>query len=563
VFSLPVTGGAITTLASFNGNNGASSDGTLVVSDNTLYGTTAGGAGKGATVFSLSATGGAVDTLATFGQYAEGPVAGVTLFGNKLYGTTAGGGAGGHGIVFSVATITTVATTKAPTVAPPSASGQLLVYDRVNQTWSTSLSLLSPSSDTIVMTAGWNAGPNDWPLTMAREASDAAPTENIVTWDWHEDASLQYAGMLPQAQGTGLALNLRTALPGYTGDFHFIGHSLGSLVDRQAIDDLAQAGVGGQRIDDTILDAPEQTEGLGSIVLGLASSNSNPIPGAGHYAHIDNYITAFGELHAEAENVFLQQGIQPDLIATHTYANTWYSDTVNTPGVSTVGFGTVPAANTYYLQTGDPAQSRLVVIPSTKSQLQGLLAVRDGYELELLTPNLITGAIELAGNAAATAVQKLVTDNGSTYVTTPSITLTGRSSYAWVPVSVPANATEFSFDSVLKGVPAGDSLMVGIGDQVLYMMDGQYAAADGATTNSGGLDLSEYAGQDVEIFFGLFGGENPSSQFPPATPADTGEEVDINNISFVSVPEPSAVFVLLILAGGAALHRRPSRSAAR
>ena len=43
VFSVPVTGGTPTTLASFNSTNGRTPDGNLILADSTLYGTTLGG----------------------------------------------------------------------------------------------------------------------------------------------------------------------------------------------------------------------------------------------------------------------------------------------------------------------------------------------------------------------------------------------------------------------------------------------------------------------------------------------------------------------------------------
>jgi uncharacterized repeat protein (TIGR03803 family) len=120
VFSIPVTGGSLTVLASFNGSNGSSPAGPLTLSGNILYGTTYGGgalvqsgtgtmSGNYGTVFSLPVTGGSITTLASFNNTnGHGPTAGVTLIGNTLYGTTEQGGnlslgdGNGDGTVFSV-----------------------------------------------------------------------------------------------------------------------------------------------------------------------------------------------------------------------------------------------------------------------------------------------------------------------------------------------------------------------------------------------------------------------------------------------------------------------------
>jgi len=120
VFSVPITGGAVTTLATFNGANGGY-PGNLMLSGGTLYGTTSwGGAGGAGTVFSVPIGGGAVTTLGTFnGSNGSGPYAGLILSGGTLYGTTQIGGdlslnGEGAGTVFSVpaggGAVTTLAT---------------------------------------------------------------------------------------------------------------------------------------------------------------------------------------------------------------------------------------------------------------------------------------------------------------------------------------------------------------------------------------------------------------------------------------------------------------------
>jgi uncharacterized repeat protein (TIGR03803 family) len=115
VFSVPITGGTSTILASFNGNNGQYPAGGLTLSadGSTLYGTTRyGGAsytgssysGYG-TVFSLPITGGTPTVLASFdGTNGTNPWASVTFSGDGsiLYGTTGFGGTSGDGTVFSV-----------------------------------------------------------------------------------------------------------------------------------------------------------------------------------------------------------------------------------------------------------------------------------------------------------------------------------------------------------------------------------------------------------------------------------------------------------------------------
>lgn len=111
LFSEPVTGGAPTILASFNGTNGYAPSTTLIVSGSALIGTanlggpgyTSGPTGDG-TVFSVPISGGTPTVLAAFnGTDGEMPYpGGVLLSGSTLYGSTSEGGVSGDGVVFSL-----------------------------------------------------------------------------------------------------------------------------------------------------------------------------------------------------------------------------------------------------------------------------------------------------------------------------------------------------------------------------------------------------------------------------------------------------------------------------
>ena len=123
VFEVAQGSGTITTLASFNGANGANPYATLIMDGNgNLYGTTGYGGEGGynhGTVFELAQGSGTITTLASFNATnGANPVAGVIMDGNgNLYGTTFGAAGGAypvnHGTVFELAkgsgTITTLA----------------------------------------------------------------------------------------------------------------------------------------------------------------------------------------------------------------------------------------------------------------------------------------------------------------------------------------------------------------------------------------------------------------------------------------------------------------------
>jgi uncharacterized repeat protein (TIGR03803 family) len=113
VFSISTTGANFTTLYSFtNGSDGGYPNANLVLAGNTLYGTTeSGGSSGNGTVFAVNTNGTGFTTLYSFtpivastGANTDGaePTAGLVLSDNTLYGTTSGGGTSGEGVVFAV-----------------------------------------------------------------------------------------------------------------------------------------------------------------------------------------------------------------------------------------------------------------------------------------------------------------------------------------------------------------------------------------------------------------------------------------------------------------------------
>jgi uncharacterized repeat protein (TIGR03803 family) len=110
VFAVTTDGTGFTNLYSFtDGNDGAYPAAGLVLSGNSLYGTTSsGGSEYGGTVFAIHTDGTGLTNLHSFDEYSgdgSGSVAGLILSGNTLYGTTEQGGInGGYGTVFAVNT---------------------------------------------------------------------------------------------------------------------------------------------------------------------------------------------------------------------------------------------------------------------------------------------------------------------------------------------------------------------------------------------------------------------------------------------------------------------------
>ncbi|HUB27997.1 MAG TPA: choice-of-anchor tandem repeat GloVer-containing protein, partial [Tepidisphaeraceae bacterium] len=105
VFEIVNGSNAITTLASFDGADGSSPQGSLAVdSSGDLFGTTStGGTANDGVVWELPTGASSLVPLASFsGANGQTPEGGLLLSGSTLYGTTSAGGAGGFGNVFQI-----------------------------------------------------------------------------------------------------------------------------------------------------------------------------------------------------------------------------------------------------------------------------------------------------------------------------------------------------------------------------------------------------------------------------------------------------------------------------
>ena len=109
VFKINTDGSGFTNLYSFTGgNDGANPEGNLILSGNTLYGAAPEGGSLGyGTVFAVNTNGTSFTNLHSFAINSDGAnsVGGLILSGNTLYGTTIrGGGNSGIGTMFAVNT---------------------------------------------------------------------------------------------------------------------------------------------------------------------------------------------------------------------------------------------------------------------------------------------------------------------------------------------------------------------------------------------------------------------------------------------------------------------------
>ncbi len=106
---------------------------------------------------------------------------------------------------------------------------------------------------------------------------------------------------------------------------------------------------------------------------------------------------------------------------------------------------------------------------------------------------------------------------------------TSSSSYAWVPLAIPSDARYLTLDFEFKGLSPNDFLSVGINDTAMFQLENQYVA-DSTVTNTGMLDVSQWSGQNVQLFLGLVASDD----------ANSGGTILVDNLSFAT-PEPQSI----------------------
>lgn len=243
----------------------------------------------------------------------------------------------------------------------------------------------SPNLMTIVLTHGWVIGTPDpsimntpfdrWPTNMAAQlvaGGITTSTANIVAWDWRYAATDSFppshAVDLTPDQGVALGEALTNYLgTGYSQPLHFIGHSLGTIVNAAAANFLHGDSNGNARraaspipwtspMQMTLFDEAAIAEAIGDQALqtGLdpsaldafnaAIGNSPPINGQSplpnNYVWADNYESLVGTTLSGAVNVWLQKSSYPPtdlfdiLSAIHGYPIDWYNNSIANPSDS-------------------------------------------------------------------------------------------------------------------------------------------------------------------------------------------------------------------------------------
>lgn len=227
VFEIPAGTDTVNTLASFDGGNGASPAGSLVVDNGNLYGTTqSGGLDDAGTVFEVAAGSNAITTLVTFnGTNGSEPTAGLTedsngnLFGTTYYGGANGGIVGGYGTVFEVSagtnTLTTLASFNGDNGANPHGG---VIIDSKGNLYGTAANSGANQDGTVFTVA---AGSNTISTVASFNGYDGKTPYGSLVADAQGDiygttvyGGLGYQATFPNASGFGTVFEIPTGSNG-------------------------------------------------------------------------------------------------------------------------------------------------------------------------------------------------------------------------------------------------------------------------------------------------------------------------------------------------------------
>ena len=297
-----------------------------------------------------------------------------------------------------------------------------------------------------------------------------------------------------------------------------------------------------------------------------------PLPNS--FAWSDNYVSAVGELHNNAVNIILTENspgifyssftdLWNALVVYHGEPCGWYGDTILNPTGSVMGniwsfertnsFAT-PAPGTCFEQFGNGLgleQISRAGADQLRFVQNGALAEEIGVYYVLKEANV---RVSIVGDVTANVIETALTDPNPVFQTTPatigistyapatpdfwspqlilqnhplnlqpslkslgvhpldnpSPTPSNSPAYALLPMTIPSNATSLSFDFMLQGDGAGDSFDAALNGTNVFSLATSLIQTN-VTMNSGLIDVSSYAGQNVELFLGIVGGASTNT----------------------------------------------------
>lgn len=432
---------------------------------------------------------------------------------------------------------------------------------------------VAPDSNwmSVVLTHGWNSSPEAWATNMAQLISANATTSaNILIWDWTSASqstpclSLQAdfvgAARLTPDQGFALAMALRSKLgTNYSHQIHFIGHSLGALVNGFAAIYLHHHGFAPTNTQITMFDEAEVATDLScpELLNAVLFNQWNPLSPKPYYCHplprqfawADNYITAFGLLHPDAHNVILTNGFPGNaanlinlgqkLANFHSYPCDWYAETVSSNNSAMGhqwsfeqgGFSGGRDTNTVFRQSFNGSLWNLAELDyaAGSNYLAGRFEkYRDAVKYAVT--NKSPSAIAANGIVFGFVLLGLTFDGFVLYLQTsaasPQVSEFPRQgshghdggaggngstgACAWLRLPIPADGVSISFDFKVDGDWQDDSLAAALNGTNLLLLAASQVETN-IVLNSGLIDIRSYAGQTNELFVGIVGGTSTNA----------------------------------------------------
>jgi len=316
------------------------------------------------------------------------------------------------------------------------------------------------------------------------------------------------------------------------------------------------------------------TAELTGVPLSVKFFSDDPVPK--HAAWADNYLSAAGLFHNDAVNLVLTSGLEEISAAHgfdalwdalrlfHGYPCLWYTDSVDNPFASALGnrwafersgFSGAPQVGSVYVQSyvnshlNVALADKTVVLRNYRDRLSSL-ATGLGYNV---VQSVKDGIVQVNG-AIQTAVDYVGTDAlvvgpigafglqfklraragnisnalkpGGQKAGAGGEPIPNEPAYMWGRLNVPVDATDMSFDFMLEGEGSSDLFAAAINGTNLFSLETGLIETN-ILMNSGPIDVRQWAGQEVELFFGIYGG------------ASTNATVTVNALRFYSVLPPS------------------------
>lgn len=362
---------------------------------------------------------------------------------------------------------------------------------------------------------------------------------------------------------------------GYSQPIHFIGHSFGTCVNAAAANYLEANGYSPANIQMTLLDEAEIGNDLRIVspttwnywwIKPLPTNcawSDNYVSLAGELQDNPNNVNIIltegqpGGFYISADSLW------NDIKSYHGVPCQWYGQTITDPAGSVMGDiwsfernsdFTSPAGGTCFEQQGSGLVLNQISLTHANA-LRYLDSISFAAELgELGTLKIVDAPVQIVNDVTATVTETALMDPNPVSQTTPatigistyapatpdywspqlmlqnhplnlvpnlkssnihplddpSSTPANSPAYAWLPMTIPTNATSLSFDFMLQGDGASDSLTVALSGTNVFSLATSLIQTN-VTLNSGLIDVSSYAGQNVELFLGIVGGTSTNT----------------------------------------------------